>query len=222
MSKKQFIVVGIGRFGSSVAKTLYELGNDVLVIDSDEERVQDISEKVTHAVQMDATDESAIKTLGVRNFDVAIVSIGANIQSSIMVTLILKELGIKHIIAKGNNELHAKVLYKIGADRVILPEKDMGIRVAHNIASSNILDYIELSEDYSILEIKALSIWIGKSLKELKLRSEYEINVMAIKRGDNINISPLADEVIQENDVLVAIGAGKNLDKFEGMIINYK
>ncbi|MBE6049889.1 MAG: TrkA family potassium uptake protein [Clostridium sp.] len=222
MAKKQFVVVGIGRFGYSVAKTLYELGNDVLVIDEDEERVQEISDEVTHAVQMDATDESAIKSLGMRNFDVAIVSIGGNIQSSIMVTLLLKELGVKYIIAKGNNELHAKVLYKIGADRVILPEKDMGIRVAHNIVSSNILDYIELSEDYSILEIEALEIWVGKSLKDLRLRSTYEINVMAIKRGDEVNISPTADEVIREKDILVAIGAGKNLDKLEGMIVNYK
>lgn len=220
MSKKQFVVIGIGRFGNSVAKTLYELGNDVLVIDSDEERVQEISDEVTHAVQMDATDENALKSLGMSNFDVAIVSIGGNIQSSIMITLMLKELGVNYIIAKGNNELHAKVLYKIGADRVILPEKDMGIRVAHNLVSSNILDHIELSEDYSIIEIEALEIWVGKSLKELRLRSEYDINVMAIKRGEEINISPIADEVIREKDILIAIGAGKNLDKLEGMIVN--
>ena len=144
MNNKQFVVIGLGRFGSSVAKTLYESGHDVLAIDKDEDLVQEISDSVTHAVQMDATDENALRTLGIRNFDVAVITIGSSIQASVMVTLIVKELGVKHIIAKGNSEIHAKVLYKIGADRVVLPEKDMGVRVAHNLVSSNILDYIEL------------------------------------------------------------------------------
>ena len=193
-NNKQFVVIGLGRFGESVAKTLYSLGHDVLAIDMDEDSVQEISDSVTHAVQMDATDESALKTLGLRNFDVAVVTIGSNIQASVMITLLVKELGVKYIIAKGQSDLHAKVLYKIGADRVILPEKDMGIRVAHNIASSNILDYIELSEDYSILEIRALSIWVGKSLKELKLRSEEKS--MDIKTGEVLKI---VDKILNNN-----------------------
>ena len=158
MSKKQFLIIGLGRFGSSIAKTIYELGHDVLAIDKDEEKVQEISDYVTHAVQMDSTDESILKTLGVTNFDVAVVTIGSNLQDSVMATLILKELGVKYIIAKANNELHAKVLTKIGADKVVLPERDMGTRVAHNLVSSNILDYIELSEEYSILEIEAIKV----------------------------------------------------------------
>jgi len=222
MSNKQYVVIGLGRFGSSVAQTLYSLGNDVLVIDKNEDLVQDISDSVTHAVQMDATDESALRTLGLRNFDVAIITIGANIQSSIMATLLVKELGIKYIVAKANNDLHAKVLTKIGADRVILPEKDMGVRVAHNISSSSILDYIELSTDYSIIEIKAPEEWKGKTIMDLKLRKKYGINVMAIKNQKDINISPMPDEIIHENDVLVAVGAAQDLVKLEGMIVKLK
>lgn len=219
MSNKQFVVIGLGRFGLSVAKTLYDLGNDVLAIDIDEDLVQEISDSVTHAVQVDATDENALRSLGMRNFDVAVVTIGANIQASVMVTLLVKELGVKYIIAKGNSDLHAKVLYKIGADRVVLPEKDMGVRVAHNLVSASILDCIELSSDYSIMEVRALDEWKGKTLSELKLRSEYGINVMAIKKGEDINISPSADDKVVPGDIIVAIGSADEFRKLEGRIV---
>ena len=222
MTNKQFVVIGLGRFGASVAKTLCSLGNDVLVIDKDEDLIQDISDSVTHAVQMDATDENALRTLGLRNFDVAVVTIGSNIQASVMVTLIVKELGVKYIIAKGNSDLHAKVLYKIGADRVILPEKDMGVRVAHNLVSSSILDYIELSPDYSIMEIESLEEWQGKTLRELKLRSKYGINVMAIKKGDEINLAPSAEDEVEAEDVLVAMGSAQDLSNLEGVIVKFR
>jgi len=130
---KQFIVIGLGSFGISLAKTLYEMGNDVLVIDENEELVQSMTGLVTHAVQANATDENVLKSLGVKNFDVAIVAIGSNMESSIMVTMLVKEMGVKYVVAKAHNELHARVLYKVGADRVVMPEKDMGIRVARNI-----------------------------------------------------------------------------------------
>ena len=221
MSSNQFVIIGLGRFGSSVAKTLYALGHDVLAIDSNEDLVQEISDSVTHAVQMDATDENALRTLGLRNFDVAVVTIGANIQASVMATLLVKDMGIKYIIAKGNSDLHAKVLYKIGADRVILPEKDMGVRVAHNLVSSSILDYIELSPDYSIIEIESPKEWYGKSMKELSLRSKYGINVMAIKRNNEVNISPDADDVINKDDIVVAIGSAEDLTKLEGKIFRH-
>ena len=221
MSSKQFVIIGLGRFGSSVAKTLYALGHDVLAIDSNEDLVQEISDSVTHAVQMDATDENALRTLGLRNFDVAVVTIGANIQASVMATLLVKDMGIKYIIAKGNSDLHAKVLYKIGADRVILPEKDMGVRVAHNLVSSSILDYIELSPDYYIIEIESPKEWYGKSMKELSLRSKYGINVMAIKRNNEVNISPDADDVINKDDIVVAIGSAEDLTKLEGKIFRH-
>ncbi|WP_244835312.1 TrkA family potassium uptake protein [Clostridium sp. BJN0001] len=222
MQKKQFVVIGLGRFGISLAKTVYDLGHDVLVIDKDEDVIQDISDNVTHAVQMDATDENALKTLGIRNFDVAVVAIGSNIQASIMATLLVKELGVKYIIAKGNSDIHAKVLYKIGADKVILPEKDMGVRVAHNLVSSSIFDYIELSSEYSIMEIEVLGEWENKTLKDTKLRSRYGINVVAIKNGDKINVSPSADDIIREKDIIVAIGSADELSKLEGMIVKVK
>lgn len=215
MIKKQFIVIGLGRFGTSVAETLYSLGNDVLAVDHDEEVIQNISEKVTHAVQVDANDEQSLRALGVGNFDVAIISIGSDIQASILATLLAKELGVKHIIAKANNELHAKVLYKIGANRVIFPERDMGVRVAHNLCSSNILDYIELSPDFSIAEIVSPQEWHKKSLKDLNLRAEYGINVMAIKRNNEIDVSPSADEIIEANDIIVAIGGNQELNSIE-------
>lgn len=218
MIKKQFIVIGLGRFGTSVAETLYSLGNDVLAVDVDEEVIQDISEKVTHAVQVDANDEQSLRALGVGNFDVAIISIGSDIQASILSTLLVKELGVKHIITKANNALHAKVLYKIGANRVIFPERDMGVRVAHNLCSSNILDYIELSPDFSIAEVVSPQEWHEKSLKDLNLRAEYGINVMAIKRNNEIDVSPSADEIIQANDIIVAIGGNQELNNIEKLV----
>ena len=212
---KQFIVIGCGRFGTSVAMTLYKLGYDVLAVDRDLEKVQEMSEYVTHAVQIDAIDEPSLKSIGIRNFDVAVVAIGSNMQASIMATLIAKDMGVKRVIAKAQNELHAKVLYKIGADKVIFPERDMGVRVAHNLVSSNILDVIEFAPDYSIIEVAPLPEWEDKSLKELKLPNLYGVSVMAIKTGDKINISPYADDVIKKNDVVVILGHNDNLKKIE-------
>ncbi|MFZ5967981.1 MAG: potassium channel family protein [Bacillota bacterium] len=212
---KQFVVIGCGRFGSSVARTLYGLGYDVLAIDRNEDVIQDIADSVTHAVQADATDEASIKSLGLRNFDVAVITIGSDIQSSILISLIVKELGVKYVVSKAQNELHAKVLYKIGADRVVFPERDMGVRVAHNLVSSNILDYIELAPDYSIVEITSLKEWEGKSLLDINMRGKYGINVMAIKHGSDINISPSAVDIIRKDDVLVVIGHNDDLQKLE-------
>ncbi|MTI68227.1 MAG: TrkA family potassium uptake protein [Firmicutes bacterium] len=212
---RQFVVIGCGRFGTSVAETLYNLGYDVLAIDKSEEKVQEISDKVTHAVQADAIDETTLKTLGIRNFDVAVVTIGSDMQASIMATLIAKELGVKLVIAKAQNELHAKVLEKTGADRVVFPERDMGSRVAHNLVSSNILDYIEFAPDYSIVEVTVMEDWENKALKDLNLPTEYGINVIAIKRDQEMNISPYADDLIKKGDVLIVIGANKDLRKLE-------
>ncbi len=212
---KQFVVIGCGRFGSSVALKLTELGSEVMVVDNNEDTIQSISDKVIHAVQADATDENSINALGIRNFDVAIITIGSNIQSSILVTLMVKELGVKHIIAKAMNELHAKVLYRIGADRVVFPEREMGVRIAKNLVSSNILEYIELAPDYSIVEVVALDQWVGKSLIDLNMRANYGINVMAIKQGTEIDIAVYANTVIAEGDVLVVIGHNDDLKKIE-------
>jgi len=212
---KQFVIIGCGRFGSSVAKKLDELGCEVMAVDSSEETIQNISESVTHAVQADATDENALKAIGIRNFDVAVITIGANIQASIMVTLMVKELGVKHIVAKAQNEMHAKVLYKIGADRVVFPEREMGVRVAKNLVSNKILDYIELSQDYTIVEVTPLKAWIGKSLIEINIRAQYGINVIAIKNDDGININVGPEEKIGEHDILVVIGHNDDIKKVE-------
>lgn len=218
MSKKQFIVIGLGRFGESVAETLYSLGNDVLAVDFDEDVVQNISDNVTHSVQADANDENSLRALGIRNFDCAVISIGSNIQSSILATLLVKELGVKYVITKATNALHAKVLYKIGADRVVFPERDMGVRVAHNLVSSNILDYIELSPDYSIAEVISPEEWHNKTLGELNIRAQYGINVMAIKRNNDIDVSPSADNIIEPGDIIVAIGNIEELNKLENLV----
>ncbi len=212
---RQFAVIGCGRFGSSVARTLYSLGYDVMAIDRNEDVIQSIADSVTHAVQADATDEASIKSLGIRNFDVVVVTIGSDIQSSILITLIVKELGVKYVIAKAQNDLHGKVLYKSGADRVVFPERDMGVRVAHNLVSSNILDYIELAPDYSIMEIAALQEWEGKSLLDINMRGKYGINVMAIKHGTEINISPTASDRIHKDDILVVVGNNDDLQRIE-------
>lgn len=218
MSKKQYVIIGLGRFGTSVAQTLYNLGNDVLAVDSDEETVQNIADTVTHAVQADATDENSLRAIGIRNFDVAVVSIGENIQASIMATLLLKELGVGYVITKANNAMHAKVLMKIGADRVVFPEKDMGLRVAHNLVSSNILEYIELSSDYSIAEFISPNDWVGKDLIGLNVRAKFGINVVAIKRNNEIDVSPSANEKIESGDIIVAIGSIEDLNKLENII----
>lgn len=215
MSSKQFAIIGMGRFGSSVARTLYEMDFEVMGIDENEERINDNIQYVTHAVVADTTDERALKELGIRNFDVVVVAIGVDIQASILTVLTLKELGVKKIVAKAQNERHGQVLYKVGADRVVFPERDMGVRVAHNLISANVLDFIELAEDYSVAEVIVSSRMVGKSLRQLNLRALYEVNVIAIKSGDTFNITPNPDDLIRVGDVLVVIGNNKDLQTFE-------
>jgi trk system potassium uptake protein TrkA len=204
---KQFAVIGIGRFGASVATTLYDMGHDVLAIDTTEERIESIVDQVTHAVVADSTSETAMKSLGITNFDVIIISIGQDIQASILTTLILKELGVKYIVVKARTDLHGKVLQKIGADRIVFPERDMGVRVANNLVATNVLDFIELSPEYSIVEIIAPEEMFGKSLSELNLRAKFGVNVMAIRTADkHINVSPAATDRIHEGDLLIVVG----------------
>lgn len=212
---KQFAVIGLGRFGISLARTLMTMGYEVLAIDDDPERVQDIVNEVTHAIQADATDEQALKALGIRNFDVVVVAIGKDIQASILVTVLLKEVGVKHVVAKALTELHGRVLEKVGADKVFHPERDMGARVAHSLVSSNVLDHIEISPHHSILEVVAPDNLVGKTLKESGLRAKFGVTVMAVKRGDEIIVSPSPDDPIRERDILVAIGENDNLRSIE-------
>ncbi|WP_322907391.1 TrkA family potassium uptake protein [Paenibacillus campi] len=215
MARKQYAIIGIGRFGSSIARTLSEMGFDVLAIDSDEQRVQEVSHIVTQAVVADSTDEEALRAIGLRNFDVVVVAIGEDIQSSILTTLILKEMEIPTVLVKAQNDLHAKVVQRIGADKVIFPERDMGVRVAHHLTSPNVLDYIELSDDYSIVEMKASDSMVGRNLIELNIRARYRCNVMAIKRNNHMNIAPSPEERLEADDIVVIVGQKHDLIKLE-------
>ncbi|HEY3314905.1 MAG TPA: TrkA family potassium uptake protein [Bacillota bacterium] len=212
---QQFAVIGLGRFGSSVARSLTGMGHQVLAIDSDEERVQKVSEFVTHAVTADATDPNALRALGIRNFDTVVVGIGTNMQASILCTLLLKELGVKYVVARADDELHGKVLQRTGADKVIFPERDIGIRVAHNLNASTILDYIELTPDYSILEIATRGPLVGQTLRQLDLRTRFNVNVIAIRSGKTMNITPKADDVANEGDMLVVVGRNDDIKRLE-------
>ena len=187
----------------------------MLAIDINEEKVQEVTDRVTHTVQADSTNENALLALGIKNFDVAVVSIGQDMQSNILTTLIVKEMGVKYVVAKARTELHGKVLYRIGADQVIFPERDMGVRVAHNLVAANILDYIELSPDFSIVELVAPDNFVGRSLLDLDLRARYSVNVIAIKSGDELNLTPMAEDIIKKGDVLILAGENKKLKRLE-------
>lgn len=210
---KDFIIIGCGSFGESIAKSLYSKGFDVMVIDKDSEKIQNIANDVTYAIQADAMDESTLKSLGIRNFDVAIVSMGSDLQASILITLLIKEMGVSNIIAKANSDTHAKVLYKIGADRVIFPERDMGERLAHSLVTKNILDYIDLDPNCSIVEINAEESWYNKALKEIQLPKKYGINVVALKSDGEMKIPPQAEDIIKKGDIIIAITTNEGLKK---------
>jgi trk system potassium uptake protein len=213
--KGQYAVIGLGRFGSSLATTLHQAGNEVLAIDRNEERIEEYKDHVTYAVVADSTDEEALKRVGIRNFDAVIVAIGDDIQASILTVLILKELEVKKVVAKAINKRHGQVLYKVGADWVVFPERDMGERVATQLMSPNVLDYIELAKDYSIKEVKVPPSMIEKNLRELNLRARFNITVIAIISDEKVSISPSPDRIIKEGDILVVIGENKDLDRFE-------
>lgn len=212
--KKQCIVIGLGRFGSSVAEHLYTLENDVLAIDIKEENVRYVSSGVTHAIQADIKDDSVLDTLGLDYFDVAVVAIGGDVESSCMAIIALKKHGVKHIIAKAKSTTSGTILKAVGADKVIYPERDMGARVARNIYSPNIIDFLEFSNEYSLAEVVPPSWAIGKSVIELNIRDKYKINIVAIKNGDKINADVTAYTIINENDVLIVIGKDKNIHNF--------
>ncbi len=213
--KLQVAVIGLGRFGGSICKTLIELGHDVLAIDIKESKVNEFADLVTQAVQLDSTDEQALKEVGIRNMDHVIVAIGDDIQASILTTLILKEMNVPFVTAKAINDHHEKVLAKIGADKIVHPERDMGVRLVHQLLSKNVMDLIELSPDHSLIEIKATNRMIGKSLLELNIRAKYGVNILAIKSDEGLNISPQAEDVIREGDILVVVGANKDISRFE-------
>lgn len=214
MAIQQYAVIGLGRFGSSIARRLHEAGQEVLGIDVSEERVEDAELFVTHAVVADSTEERALTSIGIGNFDCVIVAIGNDMQASILTVMLLKNLGINKIIAKALDKRHGQVLEHIGADWIIYPERDMGERVANQLLSPNMLNYIELSKEYNIEESVIPSRMAGKSLRDLDIRAKYNVSVIAIVRGGEIIISPSPDQIIHKGDLLVMIGHREDLYKF--------
>ncbi|MBP3542584.1 MAG: TrkA family potassium uptake protein [Clostridia bacterium] len=213
MKTKQYLVVGMGRFGTSVAKSLCEQGHEVLAIDGQKEAVDDIAPFVTEAVQLDVTDEAALTSLDVASFDAAIVSIGTDTRASILVCVLLKELGVPYLIAKANDDLHAKVLTKIGVDRVVFPERDMGARLARSIVSPSVLELMNLSDDYQIMEIILPENWEGKSLKTLDVRRKYGVNILAVNRNDLFMVSPAPDMPLEKDDTLLVLGKQQDVEE---------
>ena len=221
MKRKQFGVIGLGRFGSAMATTLADLGHDVVGVDGSEERVRQLADTITQAIQLDATDERALRAAGINDVDVAVVSIGENIESSLLVVMQLKEVGIKTIVAKAVTPLHGRILEKLGVSRVIFPEREMAIRVAHSLVMPNVIDYIELSKDFSIVELPAPKAFVGQTLKQLELRPRYGLTLIAIKRrsqagGPEItNVAPTADERIAEGDTLSLLGSNERIAQLD-------
>ncbi|MCM2677423.1 potassium channel family protein [Alkalicoccobacillus plakortidis] len=213
--KKQFIVIGLGRFGSSLTQTLVEGGHEVLAVDKDIDLVQNLASTATHVIQADATDEGVLRELGAGNFQHAIVAIGENLQSSILITLLLKEMNIPKVTVKAKNVIYGNVLAKIGADQVVFPERDMGIRLGRQLSSENIIDYIELSTDYNLVEMNAQATMNGYSIIELDVRAKYGLNIMAIKSGNDVNISPKAEDIIKAGDILLLIGSNQEIRALE-------
>lgn len=208
-----FLVIGIGRFGRSIATELYRMNHDVLVLDENEEGVAEIVTQVTNVIIGDAKDEAVIRSLGVHNFDCAVVAMAGDIEDSILTTMMLKEMGAKNIVCKAQNERHAKILTLIGADSIITPEHDMGIRTAHNLAHQNFIDYLEISPEYGVMEITTPEHWADKSIVKNNLRRKYGITVIAIRDAKTkiIKFSPNADIVLKKDDILTVLGSKQDL-----------
>jgi trk system potassium uptake protein len=224
MSKRSFAVIGLGRFGSAMASTLAGLGHDVVGIDGNEDRVRALADVISLALQLDATDEKAIRAAGIADVDVAIVSIGENIEASLLVVTLLRELNVRKVVAKAVTPLHGRILEKLGVERVVFPEREMAVRVAHSLVGPNILDYFELSSEFSIVEIPAPTEFVGRTLKDIGLRARFGLTTIAIKRtsktgdGDMTQVSPGPDDVILEGDVLALIGSNERLGQLERML----
>lgn len=213
MASKEFAVFGLGRFGMSIAETLAQNGCEVIAIDAEEERVQDIADKVTYAMKANVTEKEVLQNLGIGNLDGVIIAIAENLEASIMTTILAKELGAKYVLAKAQNELHATVLRKVGADAIIFPEKEMGARIANSLASGNFVDLIELSSKFSIAEVKTPEKWVGRNLRELNVRDKYGVNVIAVKRGDNVDAIMDPNEPMHADETLILAGNKSDLQK---------
>jgi trk system potassium uptake protein TrkA len=218
MGKPQIAVIGLGNFGYAVAKTLASKGYQILCIDRSEERLERVREIATHAVQADATDEKVLREVGVAEVDSAVVSLGRDMEATLLAAMALRDVGVKQLIVKAVNPLHGRILKKLGVDRVVFPEAEMGRRVAETLITPSILDYLELGEGYGVAEVSAPRQFWNKNLAEIELRTQYGVTVLAIRRASkggqpSIVTNPAGAEVIREGDILVIIGEGKNLNR---------
>ena len=224
MTKRHFAVIGLGRFGEAVATTLVELGQDVLGIDTDDAKVNELSDRVPHLLSLNAIDARALRDAGVADVDVAVISIGANVEASLLIVMTVKELGVPYIMAKATSAIHGRILEKIGVNRVVYPEREMATRMAHSLVVPNVLDYVGLSKDFSIVEIPAPAAFVGKSLRALDLRAKFGLTLIAIKRGgataagETTTVAPSADETIQTGDTLALIGSNEKLLEIENLM----
>lgn len=209
---KSYVVVGLGRFGSEVARQLYRCGCEVLAIDIKSELVQQISQDVTHAAVADSRDKEVLRMLGAADFDCAVIAIGDDLAASVLVTMNMKELGVPYLVCKAHDDIHRRVLEKLGADRVVIPEQENAARLAKSLSAPNLLDYIELSEDYSIVELPAPKSWEGKNLKELNVRAKLGVNILAVRRDGHMDVSPAADFTFKSGDIAVVLGDNRALD----------
>lgn len=212
---KSYVVVGLGRFGSETARQLYRCGCEVLAIDLQGDLVQQVANDVTHAVVGDSRDKEVLRALGVGEFDCAVIAIGDDLASSVLATMNMKELGVPYLVCKAHDDVHRRVLQKLGADRVVIPEQENAARLAKSLSSPNLLDYIELSEDYSIVELPAPKAWIGKNLKELNVRAQLGVNILAVRRDGVMDVSPVAEFAFAQGDIVVALGDTKALDALQ-------
>lgn len=215
--EKQYAVFGLGRFGTSVALTLNELGYQVMGVDTDEDNVQRLAHELTHVVMADSSDERTLRSLGAQNFDVAVVAIG-DLEANMLTTLLLKEIGVPVVVVKAINQVHGKMLKKIGADKIVYSERDMGQRVAHNLISNSIVDYIELSDTISLMSITVPPSLAGKNLIESNLRSRYNVNIVAIKHGSETLVNPDPKMVLNLGDEMIIIGEHSNIKALEEVV----
>lgn len=208
---KSYVVIGMGRFGSEVARQLYKCGCEVLAIDLNSEFIQQISPNVTHAVVADSRDKEVLRQLGVGDFDCAVVGIGEDLAASVLITMNLKDLGVPHIVCKAHDDTHRRILEELGAHQVMIPEKENAARLAKSLSSPNLLDYIELSDEYSIVELPVPKSWVDKNLKELNVRAKLGVNILALRRNGKLDIAPAAEDTFRDGDIVVVLGDTKAL-----------
>jgi len=211
--KHSVLVIGLGRFGTAAALELMALGHDVLVVDEDEARVNDLAADVTHAVQADASDEDALRSIGAAEFQHAIVAMSGNSEASIFATMALKNLGVGNVVAKAASALHGRILERIGADRVVYPEREMGTRVGHTFSIPNVIDYIDVAPKFGIVKVHPPAAFVGQTLRELDMANRYRLTPIALRRGGEVTVNPQRDEKIQANDELILIGLDEGLER---------